>query len=211
MASGCSHSDRGDTRPEAWGGLHRVDGHVLSSWQAPDLTPDWFRFDNSAGMSLDANSRILRFDVVNKYLIATIASGQVLLFNVDPSGKPAKPGSQNAMPLAKVQLPNEPYAVALAPDESIAVVGASDGTLRVLRVPDLREIGLFRRHQAHIKWARFSPDGSLLATNSNDHSVRLWQREGERLEELIALPHRGRVGSVSIGHKNRLLCVLVAG
>jgi WD40 repeat protein len=113
--------------------------------------------------------------------------------------------------MLEVRFPDEVYAVAMTRDESLVVAGVGDGTVRVLQLPDLREVGVYRQHSAAVHAVHISPDGSLVATGSDDHTVRLWLRKGEQLEELMTLPHAGPMQSVSLGHRSMLMSVLVDG
>jgi WD40 repeat protein len=185
---------------------------VIGALRWPDMGADPFIFDNSASGTLYGHQRIHSIDTGMKYLVAGTASGHVLLFDIErnghaASGRPEKSAKQ-AVPLEQVRYESEVNAVAIAPDDSLAVAGLADGTLRVLRLPNLREIEVLRQHSGAVRSVRFSPDGSLLASGSDDHTVRLWRR-GQRLEELLALPHGGPIRAVSIGHRSALLSVLV--
>jgi WD40 repeat protein len=79
-------------------------------------------------------------------------------------------------------------AIALSPDER--TLAAADGkTVRLWELPSGKERGRFTGHRKRIVSLAFSPDGRLLASGSQDHTVLVWALQ--------------RAGSVSDGHSGR--------
>jgi WD40 repeat protein len=192
--------------------------HEICSWKWPALWEDWFRFDNSGAAALYGRKNLHEIAVGTRYLVAGAGSGQLLLFDIDKSAQTATTDAAplerhvlpNVAPLREIHLPTEVLSVALSSDESVAVAGLADGTVRMFRLPELQTMGIFREHMAAVTSVRFSPVDSTLATGSDDHTVRLWQRRGENLEPLLVLDHGGAIRSVSIGDNGALLSILVS-
>ncbi|MBX3744028.1 MAG: protein kinase [Verrucomicrobiae bacterium] len=66
----------------------------------------------------------------------------------------------------------------LSPDERRLVAGCTDGTLRVLDIATRRWTRLpIPAHAREVEGVRFSANGSLLASCSNDGSVALWRTD----------------------------------
>src|SRR5258707_965224 len=59
-------------------------------------------------------------------------------------------------------------------------------------------------HKGTIEYMVFSPDGSLLASGSNDHTIKLWEVSSGR-EQRTLTGHKSRVGSVVFGPDGSLL------
>jgi WD40 repeat protein len=53
------------------------------------------------------------------------------------------------------------------------------------------------RHSGSVTQARFSPDGSRLATTSQDGTVRIWDPYRDASEPLVLRGHTGPVGAVA--------------
>ncbi len=101
-------------------------------------------------------------------------------------------------------------ALALAPDDSLAVAGTQNGKLRAIRLGDRQELTAAAAHPGGLTAAAFSRDGSLLATGGRDRVVRLWKRTGDRFEPLFAVSDMtGPVRELQFDADGRLL-VLVA-
>lgn len=110
------------------------------------------------------------------------------------------------------------WGVSFSPDGQYAVSSSSDLTARVwspgLRGPDgerLKEplVQELRGHTASVYSNAFSPDGRLLATSSDDHTIRIWsvpQSAGERFQLAQVLKgHEAYAFGVSFSPDGRLL------
>ncbi len=79
------------------------------------------------------------------------------------------------------------FAVAITPDEEQVLCGLNQGRVVVLS-PDGDELFHWQAHQESIQSIAVSDDGQLVATASNDRSVRLWQRTDKQYQHLVTLP-----------------------
>jgi WD40 repeat protein len=86
-------------------------------------------------------------------------------------------------------------AVALAPDETFAVLGSQRGKLMLVRVPAGERLGELSAHEEGVEALAFDAEARLLATGSRDRSVRLWSRNGSSYEPVLAL--RSLTGTVT--------------
>jgi WD40 repeat protein len=83
-------------------------------------------------------------------------------------------------------------AVAFAPDsKTVATLGA--GTARLWDLATRKLITTIRGHTSYITGIAFSPDGKVLATGSNDGTVKLWKVAAARngYESLVLLKEEG--------------------
>ncbi len=77
-----------------------------------------------------------------------------------------------------------------------------DGVLRKHIPPGLKLVWALRGHKADIGYIAWTPDGRLLASPSNDKTIRLWSLEtGKCLRTLIG--HKGYVVSVAFDASSR--------
>ncbi|NBF02271.1 hypothetical protein GV819_08190 [Pseudomonas sp. Fl5BN2] len=67
---------------------------------------------------------------------------------------------------------------------TLLVSASSDYTARVWEVPSLRLKAVLIGHDDDIEMAAFSPDGQTIATSSRDHSIRLFNLDGQTLKIL---------------------------
>jgi WD40 repeat protein len=65
-------------------------------------------------------------------------------------------------------------SVAFSPDDTCALSGGKDNTLRLWEVATAREIRVFKGHTDFVYSVAFSPDGKTAVSGSNDNTLRLW-------------------------------------
>ncbi len=87
------------------------------------------------------------------------------------------------------------WEIGFSPDGR-AIVTADDRDLRLWDTASGRELARMRGHTEPVFAARFSPDGTRLATASADGTIRMWDaRSGRALATLRG--HRGRVEAIA--------------
>jgi WD40 repeat protein len=97
-------------------------------------------------------------------------------------------------------------AAAYSPDGSRIVTASDDGTARVFRVRDGKQIAVLR-HKRSVTDAAFSANGRLLVTASRDRTARLWTASGRPLR---IFRHGGAVLGVALTPDSKEL-VTIAG
>ena len=103
-------------------------------------------------------------------------------------------------------------AVALHPQERRAVVGTSQGLLRMYEVPGGKVIADLPSHAHSVESVVFSRDGEWLVSGSKDRSIKVWRCQGDKIAELFtleALP--GPVKTVRLSANKARLAVLIDG
>ncbi|NCN40080.1 WD40 repeat domain-containing protein [bacterium] len=83
----------------------------------------------------------------------------------------------------------------ISPDERYLVSASSDYTARIWKLPEMRLITVLDGHTDDVESARFSPDGSKVATVSQDGKVRVFEKSGALLKEFCG--HVGCTQSVA--------------
>ncbi|MBD2680927.1 MULTISPECIES: CHAT domain-containing protein [Nostoc] len=85
--------------------------------------------------------------------------------------------------------------------DSQTKIGLSTSILE--NINQIREYNRFTGHQGEITSIKFSPDGQLLASASQDTTIKIWRRDGRLLQTLA--DHRDGVFSVIFSPNNQLL------
>jgi WD40 repeat protein len=67
------------------------------------------------------------------------------------------------------------YWFDLSPDGRYAAIPAANASVQVFDMAQSKVVAVLRGHQSEVNMARFSRDGTLLATTSDDHTVRVWR------------------------------------
>jgi WD40 repeat protein len=95
------------------------------------------------------------------------------------------------------------WTLAFATDSATLASGSWDGTLRLWKVRNNITTPLLG-HRATLLAATYSrPDGQLIATASDDHTVKLWHSDGRLIKTLNG--HTGEVYDVAFSPNGRLL------
>jgi hypothetical protein len=108
------------------------------------------------------------------------------------------------------------------PMSRVLVAASKDGMVRLWRVEDGKQVGVFPAQAAAITDLDISPNGRLLATSSRDTSSRIWFLTEDRIElknaldvddeytvDSIAFSSDGKLAATGDG-KNRIILWLVA-
>jgi WD40 repeat protein len=103
------------------------------------------------------------------------------------------------------------YAVVFAPDgKTLAASGRkwqgsqAEDIVRVLTADLTQEIAVLRGHRGRIRSMAYAPDGKVLATGSEDGTIKLWDAAtGKELKTLTG--HRSKVFTVAFSPDGKLL------
>merc|ERR1719331_415534 len=77
----------------------------------------------------------------------------------------------------EISVPCAVYTASLLQDKNIFVCGGEDLKLYKFDYNSGQEIDNFKGHFGPVHCVRFSPDGELYASGSEDGTLRLWQTE----------------------------------
>ena len=90
---------------------------------------------------------------------------------------------------------------------NLACFGCGDGTVRLFDLdnPSRKPREMSERHRGPVHGVAFSPDGEVIATCGEDHSIRLWKTETGDLLHTIVNAHSGSVTSVQFATAKRLV------
>lgn len=181
--AGVANSIRGwNTDPEP--ATKRLSGHAGrtmgiwspdSKWIATGDASGTVRLWNGETFALERTMRTssgkirsIRFDQESRFLVVAGEGTQASIFDV------TSPNPEPMIVLSGFRC-YSPRSIAFAPDNSAVILPATDGSHRILRVPDFVEIGRIETaNKEEALAARFAPNGKWLATSDRDRAVRLW-------------------------------------
>ena len=107
------------------------------------------------------------------------------------------------------------YALAFSPDSQILAIASEDKTVKLWKLeddgrgrpshkpPSYKLLKTLSGHGGKVYGVAFSPGGNLLATVSEDKTVKLWKRDGKLLQTISG--HGGEVYSVAFNPGGNVL------
>ena len=194
----------------------RTNGHYMTKVNSVSFSPD------GATVALGASSdgTIKLWDVATQQIIDTFSEGywgyvSPVLFSPDGTTIAANStiftpsGSNSTVKLWDVEsrqkitiLNTQNSAISFSPDGAIIALGAaSDGTITLWDVAIQQIIDTLEGHTTYINSVSFSPDGSMLASNSSDGTIKLWDVTTRQIIDTL----RPTAGSVSFSPDGNIL------
>ena len=152
---------------EIWSLAFSPDGHTIVSGSAEGTTKLWSAGTRPTDPVLEG-SRVVGFIGDGRQLIATTSKG--LRAWTPESGARAEFSIPTNPPISAVTL--SPYHV--KPDESLAALGRSDGTVEVWHLTTGEKVTAWPAHADGIGGIAFSSDGKRLATGTTKGEVKVW-------------------------------------
>ena len=141
---------------------------------APSQTPVSGLSDQTPICFTPADIHAFAFTPDNKSILVR-GIGMVQIFNLEALGETGYlPGPKNII------------TATLSPDGSILAWSLDDNTIQLVRISDEKVLLALSGHTDMVTKLRFSPDGNLLVSASHDHSVKVWNLQGEQLHTIQA-------------------------
>lgn len=175
-------------------------GNEVASWDVPTLAlrSEWSNANSRFG---EGRTSVYCVCAGNRWVVAGSWDRSVKLFR-----------EYDSELVLEWHCPGGPvFCVALNDDERWFVAGAQNGSAYVVRIPSGELVAELKGHRDGVDSLSFSRDGNLLATGSRDGSVRVWQREGSSLVEVLSLPMSGPVVALHFSPDMTQLAVLLKG
>lgn len=95
-------------------------------------------------------------------------------------------------------------SVSFSPGGNLLGSGSSDGLIRLWRMSDGQQIGIFTGHEDWVRAVAFSWDGKTIVSGSDDQQVKLWDvASGQCLNTLEG--HQRRIRTVAFSPNNKIV------
>ena len=156
-------------------------GGVITLWNLDNGRSDVFA-------TIESPVDVLVVSRDGKYLAAGTREGQIIIYEVD--------NSESSFILHE-DAGNSVLALDFGEDDRILASGDMQGNVIVWDFMSKSMLNNLRGHRARITQLRFSPDGSLLATSSNDGSVRMWETADLNTQPIVLSANQGFVFAVA--------------
>ena len=167
-----------DNQIKVW----NLQGKLLRKWRGHDLTKNNIGFDAIRDIDISADGKT----------IATISrvDKRVRLWNL--SGKLIKSWQLNGDLVTSIKFSPDGDSLAIAEDNNVKIFNFKGNLLRAIT-----------DHKENIAALSFNYDGKIIATASNDKTVKLWQRDTGKL--LQTLTHQDNVYAVTFSADDSLV------
>lgn len=143
--------------------------------------------------------------VGRKHAVTGGLDGSARIFSTTiPENATALPEPKSVLIKDRISLP----AAAIAPDDSIALIGTDRGEGVIVSLPEGKVLTRWDAHRDTINTALVLPSG-LMVTGGRDQTVRFWSWDGKKVNELWTIRTSSSVLSLSSssdGHKLSVVC-----
>jgi len=148
--------------------LFSKDGNCLLTCSDDKTICLWDTVSGKLVKQITLDSSIGGFELEKDYGdVLTVAHGNAVSFY----------NSNNLELIRTVNVPTQVYSASLLLESKIFVCGGEDFKLYKYNYETGTEIESFKGHFGPVHCVRFSPDGELYASGSEDGTLRLWQTE----------------------------------